>query len=120
LPTRLGSPEGGKLQAWMHGSVWLLGLLSDCYFDRVPPGLFAGQHVIPRGTNIVVPSMKINEVLDQDKLKERRRASALSKKAAVLPEKVSDAPHSIDANPKHREDFMRLVGAAARKREPKD
>jgi hypothetical protein len=31
-----------------------------------------------------------------------------------------DAPRASDANPNHQEDFRRLVGAAARKPEPKD
>jgi hypothetical protein len=72
LEARVGGPDGTKLESWTHGSVWLLGLLSDCYFERVPPRLLAGQAAIPRGTNIVVPSMKINDVLNQDKLKEKR------------------------------------------------
>jgi hypothetical protein len=42
--------------------------MSDSIFERTTlPAL--GEKHIPRGINIVVPSMKINEVLDQDKLK---------------------------------------------------
>jgi len=69
-----------QLETWVYGTVWLLGLLSDCYFERVPPGMLAGEHVIPRGTNIVVPSMKINEILDKPSLKAKRADTAVERK----------------------------------------
>jgi hypothetical protein len=53
-------PDDLNAQSWAYGTVWLLGLMSDCYFERAKiQGI-----LIPRGINIVVPSMKINEVLD--------------------------------------------------------
>jgi hypothetical protein len=63
----------GDLDAltWVYGSVWLLGLQSDAYFDRAI--IDGSEKYVPRGTNIVVPSMKINEVLDKDELKDKRR-----------------------------------------------
>ena len=87
-------PKDRNAKAWVHGSVWLLGLMSDCYFERVPPDLLIGEPDIPRGTNIVVPSMKINEVLDQHTLKEARRSASAEqkKKNAVLPKKVGRRP----------------------------
>ena len=47
-----------------------------------------GEHDIPRGVNIVVPSMKINEVLDKKELREKRAAAARDRKitSTVLPE----------------------------------
>lgn len=109
-----------QARSMAYGSVWLLGLMSDCYFQRVTiTGL--GARVIPRGVNIVVPSMKINEVLDKDSLKAARakKASARRRARVALPEKLS-APPANDANPKHREDFTRLLGEAARKPQPED
>jgi hypothetical protein len=103
-------------ETWVYGSVWLLGLQSDAYFECAV--IDASEKFVPRGTNIVVPSMKINEVLDKDELKNKRRrdASERKQKVAVLPEKLSAAPSAGDANPNHLEDFKRLVDAAARKR----
>jgi len=55
-----------------------------------------------------------------------RRDPVPKKKRKVKPSASSatssdqDAPQPTDANPKHREDFNSLVGAAARKPAPKD
>ena len=115
--------EDPHARTWAHGSVWLLGLHSDAYFERADiSGL--GNKFVPRGVNIVVPSMRIWDVMDKPELKKKRVSQMNEKRrqqrsAAVLPEKTS-APLANDENPTHREDFTRLVGAAARKPEPKD
>jgi hypothetical protein len=69
--------KNGKLplEARMYGSIWLLGLQSNNWTGK--PGedyeLPPGDKLVPRGINVVVPSMRINEVLDQPKLKARRQ-----------------------------------------------
>lgn len=110
-------PKDKNADTWVYGSVWLLGLLSDCFFERTPREfLLGGDLDIPRGVNIVVPSMKINDVLDQEKLKDRRMGEDRGRrlKSAVLPEKL--ASRATDENPTHLKDFTRLVDVAARKR----
>lgn len=113
-------PKDRNAESWIHGSVWLLGLMSDCYFERTTLKQL-GEKDIPRGINIVVPSMKINEILDQESLKSARATAAAAKKRAraVLPEKLSGNRSSAE-NPNAREDFMRLQGAAARKQKQDD
>ena len=73
-------------KVWAYGSVWLLGMLSDAYFERATIERL-GERDIPRGVNIVVPSMKINEVLNQPKLVQRREKKRLS--SVRLPEKAA-------------------------------
>lgn len=109
-------------RTWEHGSVWLLGLHSDSYFSRATiEGL--GHKAIPRGVNIVVPSMKIREILEKPELKKKRVSQMherqRARRVAVLPEKTG-APPATDENPTHQEDFTRLLGAAARTRTQED
>jgi hypothetical protein len=72
-----------KAQYWVEGSIWLLGLLSDAFQGKpgkdydIPSG-----GMIPRGVNVVVPAIKIMEVLDHPELKKRREAA---QKQAGLP-----------------------------------
>jgi hypothetical protein len=56
-----------KLETRTYGSVWLLGLQQGAWFAE--PGKdyqipVRGSVTVPRGINVVVPSMKINEVLN--------------------------------------------------------
>jgi hypothetical protein len=72
----------------------------------------------------VVPARKLLDLLYTQEMVDMRHASKKTNRAAtpdvaVAPERTS-APSSSDANPKHREDFTRLVNAAARKPEPRD
>jgi len=77
---------------------------------------------IQGGMTMVVPAWCITDLLNlevfetmRDERDEKRGAEARSRPQA---EGVSKpAPLANDANPTHREDFMRLVGAAARKPE---
>lgn len=66
-------PPAKKLKGYIEGSIWLLGLQSDIWtakpgedYDVMPGG---SAVVVPRGVSAVVPSIKINEVLDHAKLK---------------------------------------------------
>jgi hypothetical protein len=83
---------------------------------------------IPVNTGMagVIPAWRLRELIMSDKaLKQRRNAEeAQSKKkkppAASADSAASNVPPATDENPNHRGDFMRLVGAAARKPVPKD
>lgn len=72
----------------------------------------------------VVPVAKLSDLLYRQDMVDMRRFSrkrdkAATPDAAAAGDSVSSPPAN-DANPTHREDFMRLVGAAAQKPEPKD
>jgi hypothetical protein len=77
------------------------------------------------GMNGVVPAWHLEKLLNSGPVKRERQAivaGELAKAAALLPNGVAEtagAPPATDANSTHREDFMRLVDAAARKPEPK-
>jgi hypothetical protein len=82
------------------------------------------------GMNGVVPAWRLREMLDlpivrdmiqreeDAELKRRNEDTPGAKLDAASSEEV--VPPTNDANPTHREDFTRLVGAAARKPAPKD
>jgi hypothetical protein len=88
--------------------------MSDSYRERAISER-VGLTVVPRGVNIVVPSMKINEILDKQELKEKRANDAKERRmaSAVLPEKLSASPANHE-NPSHREDFDSLLNKAAK------
>ncbi|UCI33816.1 trypsin-like peptidase domain-containing protein [Mesorhizobium sp. B4-1-4] len=79
----------GKTKTYVEGSIWLLGMHSDSFTGKagveyqMPPG---GTFIVPRGVNVVVPSMKINEVLNHPDLKRARKSS---EDDASLPDKSS-------------------------------
>jgi hypothetical protein len=74
------------------------------------------------GMTCVIPAWQIMEVLDMPPLKGPRDEYFAAEKAAKVTSrsvpKPESAPHATDENPNHREDFMRLQGAAARKQKP--
>jgi hypothetical protein len=105
-----------------RSSLRLLGLWQGSW-DAPPDEVMTTQTgrgvTVSVGVGIVVPSERIVEVLDMPELKGPRdeylaSVAANPQSAAVSPAAAS-APPASDANPTHREDFMRLVGAAARK-----
>jgi hypothetical protein len=74
----------------------------------------------------VIPAWRLADILEGpdimaivDHLKAAVEQGKKKQDQASL-DSASEAPPANDANPTHREDFMRLVGAAARKPEPKD
>jgi hypothetical protein len=81
-----------------------------------------GSGSINTGIGVVVPAHKIMETLEHPDLKTARAVldAKMEKGAASLDLADESGPPASDANPNHREDFTRLVGAAARKREPED
>ncbi len=77
---------------------------------------------MPVGIGVVVPQEKILEVFEMPKLKAQRDEAKKARRQPLAARPDSAArrasPPANDANPTHREDFMRLVNAAARKPEP--
>ena len=103
--------------------VIVLGIWQGAW-DSPPDEVMAAEHGkearVPVGVGIVIPGHRIKEVFDMDDVKAhrdeaRRRRENLG--AADLNSAFPAKPSlpSTDANPTHREDFTRLVGAAARK-----
>ncbi|MEH6950868.1 hypothetical protein V4R08_05905 [Nitrobacter sp. NHB1] len=101
--------------------VSLLGIWQGSW--DAPPGSILGvqEHGsfrVPVGMGVVVPTKKLIELLETEPVVNQREdhkrkfANAATLDSA-FPEK--SVPPAIGANPTHREDFMRLVGAAARK-----
>jgi hypothetical protein len=72
----------------------------------------------------VVPAWRLSEFLNTSRFKEQRMADEESGKSRIASDpsvamvdfaSAEQAPPSSGENPTHREDFMRLVGAAAQK-----
>lgn len=83
--------------------------------------------LVPQNTGMagIIPAWKLEELLRSDKVKKNLLARETAEmNFRNLPKASADSvgvsPAANDANPTHREDFTRLVGAAARKPEPKD
>jgi len=68
------------------------------------------------GMTCVIPAWHIYEALNMPEIK-KLRGQAATFPDVPKPKPESAAPRPNDANPNHREDFTRLVGEAARKRE---
>jgi hypothetical protein len=112
--------------------ILLLGLWSGSW-DAPPDEVLSVQSGketrVSVGMGIVVPAQRIKEVLDLEEsvnirkeVKARHAARNAASPDSAISSAASSASHaaSSNTNPNHREDFMRLVGAAARKQEPKD
>jgi len=72
---------------------------------------------IQSSMTIVAPAWCISETLDLEVFEVARKKRDEDREGAARrrPRPESAAPQATDANPTHREDFTRLVGAAARK-----
>ena len=126
--------DGTTVDAYlMQKSLALLGVWQGAW-DARPDEVRAqslGQGVrVPVGMGVVVPAIKIAEILEMPDatkareelklLQEAEQTAGLDSIPVYAPDDpalsaASPDPHASDANPNHREDFMRLVGAAARK-----
>jgi hypothetical protein len=103
---------------WPESEIRLLGLFQGAWF--LPPDdplrkavQSKDGDVVPVGLGVVVPSYKIIELLEEPALAdERAKRPAVGARKATVSEV---APPATDENPNHREDFRRLLGAAARK-----
>jgi hypothetical protein len=127
------------LETHQNTFLMLLGLHAGQYHDTVKAKKVKRAHAenddimrdgdqmrIPNSMAIVVPSWEIWTLLDQPFFEEQRKAREermTPEENAAEPESngpAADAPPPANGeNPTHREDFMRLVNAAARKPEPK-
>jgi hypothetical protein len=103
---------------WGHIQMWS----PVCGLNQEPLG--QTQVNVNSGMAGIVPSWRLIDLLMSDgptnerKLHEARyHATRDAAKAALDLGMAPSAPPANDANPTHREDFMRLVGAAARKPE---
>jgi hypothetical protein len=84
----------------------------------------------PSSMTIVVPAWQILKLLETPTLKQKRDARMAAAKiadlanpnrgAVVLEKKSVFQADQTDVNPHHREDFMSLLGAAAKGRSPED
>jgi hypothetical protein len=69
------------------------------------------------GMTLSIPSWRIRSFLEQPKFVEERErlVETMKQNLSPVPKAESASPPATDENPTHQEDFMRLVGAAARK-----
>jgi hypothetical protein len=100
--------------------VMLLGLFQGAWFgspdDVTKATLRAGQQeIVPVGIGIVVPAQKIIELLENQELKKDRDEVKCKWAAQMTAIDARDDLASTDENPTHREDFSRLLDAAAKK-----
>jgi hypothetical protein len=110
--------EVGLLGVWQ--GAW------DAPPDEVRSIGLPGGVRVPVGMGVVVPAIKIKEILDMPeprkgraKLAEAREARSAASLDSAAPLR-SAAPLANDESPTHREDFTRLVSLAARKPVSKD
>jgi hypothetical protein len=95
--------SSGKLKGYVEGSVWLLGIQSNAWFGK-PDETYqiknaVGNVVVPRGVNAVIPSMKINEVLEHPDLKKRREDAMEAKRKGLLPMKTKTVSGAVSRLP---------------------
>jgi hypothetical protein len=107
----------------LHGSARLLGVYLGSW-DGEPGTILAadrdlrGNKRVPVGVGLVAPADQLLQLVREHPtlIRDRKNlaTAALAQKAASQDAAISD-PQSSDENPTHREDFTRLVNAAARK-----
>src|SRR6266508_3127203 len=100
----------------MHGNFDIPNLNEDVVADEDAP-----TRSVHTGIGVVIPVSKILETIRHPELTDMRKARVerLRKTGATADVSSDDnvvvSPPASDANPKHREDFKRLLDAAARK-----
>jgi len=126
-------PHG--LKSWRYGSVWLLGIWYGAWTGEPSDDYGLGKGgTIPVGVGAVVPADYLYEMLvtgefaDMRQKERERRANNV----AITPQsKVGDSDYSITSepriiidpqsvNPRHREDFNRLLDEVVKEKEPDD
>jgi hypothetical protein len=112
--------ERYMLLGLMHGH-WDLPNLTD---EAVVEDHGGKPESINTGIGVVIPIQKIIETLYQPELVEmRKKLEEKERKTGATPDVAADddiSPPAADANPKHREDFNSLLGAAVKTRVSKD
>jgi hypothetical protein len=120
------SDQGKEFRAsWPEAMLLLLGLFQGAWF--APPDAPLARNVnarsgdiVPVGVGVIVPAYKIIELLEVEEMRDERAKNPPVPAAIQTTVSGKASPPSNDANPTHQEDFTRLLGAAARKPEPKD
>jgi hypothetical protein len=97
----------------MHGHFDIQNLNEDVVIDDAVQA-WKGIHT---GIGVVVPVEKIIEAVEQPELQKLRAKQTKEAEEKGAKADLSEEPvlRSTDVNPTHREDFTRLLGAAARK-----
>jgi hypothetical protein len=126
-----GSMLVGGRTMWLLGINW--GFITDSSEvneKTVTSGMVADGQKIVRyvsvntGMNGVVPAWRLRDLLNSGPLKREREVIIARGAHTWIPPsgvaQTASVPASNEANPTHREDFTRLVGAAARKPERED
>jgi hypothetical protein len=123
----------GDVQLTTGRQFYLLGLMhghfdiADLTYDAVVDDPRDASAGINSGVGVVIPIEKIIETIEHPDLMEARRKVAIEerKKNGATPDILAEPSDGADgerdateANPRHREDFNRLVGAAARRHPP--
>lgn len=117
--------KGAGLSTWVHGSIWLLGVYHGAWEGEAEPGHPSRQRrpegplTVPAGMGIVVPAIKVLEVLNKEKLRNERAAvkATADRKRAARP---YSARSTTADNPSHKEDFTSLLERAAKKKPQAD
>jgi hypothetical protein len=105
--------QGCALLGLMHGHFDVRNLNEDVVTEEDAP-----ERSVHTGMGVVVPLSKIIETVNHPDLIEMRKTTAkrLREEKGATADVVADDVPVSDANPRHLEDFTRLVDVAARKR----
>lgn len=102
----------GDRVAFMHGDIALLGMWISAW-DAPPAQILSVTHrdaqKVPVGMGLAMPSEKMIELFNLDEVRSHRKGILERERAAL-----SDSD-PIPQNPRHKEDFIGLLDAAARK-----
>lgn len=119
----------GEVQTARGYTHYLLGLMQGHFMTQSRQDAVLSEEddgameTISTGIGVVVPAQKILETINQPALADQREAAveSLKRKSGFVKDSARGAaPLATADNPQHREDFTRLLGAAARKTEPDD
>jgi hypothetical protein len=126
IPPMTARPGVGSLHAASYGP-WLLGV-DYCHLNDLSPAENAmGVEMqfkirVNSGMMGVVPAWRLMEFLnmpnfynDRESIRQHMKKIPPATMPTVALDSSASAPPANDENPTHREDFMRLVGAAAQK-----
>ncbi len=112
---------GGQVSASKGRIHYFLGVMQGHYVTKDPTDVASPDVEVPgdmsTGIGVVVPGEKVLEVVNLDKFKSQREAIVAKKKAETgfVDDSAKQEPPTMDENPRHKEDFNSLLGAAVRK-----
>jgi hypothetical protein len=123
LPLQDGS-QGAVVMALQRK--WLMGIFQAAWFlppdeiQRAEIGAKKGD-TVPVGLGVVVPCSRLIELFETEEIQDMRKKHVpihFAKQASL--KQGAETSKEAAPNPKHKEDFSRLLKSAAQKREPKD